>query len=42
MVVLRDAVRLNGVTGLTITKLDVLDGFDASNICTHMNTGAGY
>ena len=29
-----NAVRLNGLTGLAITKLDVLDGFDTLNICT--------
>ncbi|MEJ5359675.1 MAG: adenylosuccinate synthase [Desulfobacterales bacterium] len=34
-VVLRNAVRLNGVTGLAITKLDVLDGLESLKICTH-------
>jgi adenylosuccinate synthase len=34
-VLLRDAVRLNGLTGLAITKLDVLDGLESINICTH-------
>jgi adenylosuccinate synthase len=34
-VILKNAVRLNGVTGLAITKLDVLDGLDTLNICTH-------
>jgi adenylosuccinate synthase len=33
MVMLRNAVRLNGLTGLTITKLDVLDGLEALKIC---------
>jgi adenylosuccinate synthase len=33
MVVLRDAVRLNGLTGLAITKLDVLSGLDPIKIC---------
>jgi adenylosuccinate synthase len=33
-VLLRNAVRLNGVTRLAITKLDVLDGLEALNICT--------
>jgi adenylosuccinate synthase len=33
-VLLRNAVRLNGVTGLAITKLDVLDGLESLNICT--------
>lgn len=34
MVMLRNAVRLNGLTGLTITKLDVLGGLDEIRICT--------
>ncbi len=34
-VVLKNAVRLNGVTGLAITKLDVLDGLERLSICTH-------
>jgi adenylosuccinate synthase len=33
-VILRNAVRLNGVTGLAITKLDVLDGLESLQICT--------
>ncbi len=33
-VVLNNAVRLNGLTSLAITKLDVLGGFDTLNICT--------
>jgi adenylosuccinate synthase len=33
-VVLKNAVRLNGLTGLAITKLDVLDGLETLNICT--------
>jgi adenylosuccinate synthase len=32
-VVLKDAVRLNGLTGLAITKLDVLSGLDPVKIC---------
>ncbi len=32
-VVLRDAARLNGLTGLAITKLDVLTGVDPVKIC---------
>ncbi len=31
---LRRAARLNGLSGLCITKLDVLDGMDAVKICT--------
>jgi adenylosuccinate synthase len=34
-VILKNAVRLNGVTGLAITKLDVLDGLEELKICTH-------
>jgi adenylosuccinate synthase len=33
-VILKNAVRLNGLTGLTITKLDVLGGLDSLKICT--------
>lgn len=33
-VILRNAVRLNGVTSLAITKLDVLDGLETLKICT--------
>lgn len=34
MVVLKNAVRLNSLTGLAITKLDVLDDLDELKICT--------
>jgi adenylosuccinate synthase len=34
-VLVRNAVRLNGLTGLVITKLDVLGGLDELKICTH-------
>jgi adenylosuccinate synthase len=33
-VVLRYAVRINGLTGVALTKLDVLDDFDTIKICT--------
>ena len=33
-VILKNAVRLNGLTGLAITKLDVLDGLESLKICT--------
>ncbi len=33
-VLLRNAARLNGLTGLVVTKLDVLCGFDSLKICT--------
>ena len=34
-VMLRHACRINGVTHLTVTKLDVLDDLDTIKICTH-------
>ena len=34
MVVLKNAVRLNGLTGLAVTKLDVLGGLKEVKICT--------
>jgi len=33
-VMLRNAVRLNGLTGLVITKLDILGGLDVLKVCT--------
>jgi len=33
-VIVNNAVRLNGLTGLTITKLDILGGLDTLKICT--------
>lgn len=33
MIALKYAIRLNGLTGLAITKLDVLDGLDKIKIC---------
>jgi adenylosuccinate synthase len=33
-VILKNAVRLNGLTGLAVTKLDVLDGLESVEICT--------
>jgi adenylosuccinate synthase len=33
-VLVRQAVAVSGVTGIALTKLDVLDGFDAVRICT--------
>ncbi|MSM40162.1 MAG: adenylosuccinate synthase [Geobacter sp.] len=32
--VLRYAVRMNGLTGVALTKLDVLDGFETIKVCT--------
>jgi adenylosuccinate synthase len=34
VVLLRNAVRLNGLTGLAVTKLDVLTGLESLQICT--------
>ena len=33
-ILVNNAVRLNGLTGITITKLDVLDSLESINICT--------
>jgi adenylosuccinate synthase len=38
-VALRRMVKLNGVTGFCVTKLDVLDGFDELKICTSYRLG---
>lgn len=40
MVILRYAVRLNTLTGLAITKLDVLSGFDTLKVCVAYRKGA--
>lgn len=37
---LKRAVQLNGITGLCVTKLDVLDGFREVKICTGYRLGA--
>jgi adenylosuccinate synthase len=34
IVILRHSVRINGLTGIVITKLDILDGIDVIKICT--------
>ena len=34
LVIVNNAVRLNGLTGLAITKLDVLGGLETLNVCT--------
>jgi len=39
MVVARDAVRLNGLTGLAITKLDVLSGMERLKVATGYTVG---
>jgi adenylosuccinate synthase len=33
-VLVRQAVRVNGISGIALTKLDVLDGFATLNVCT--------
>ena len=38
-VMLRQAVRLNSLTELALTKLDVLDGFDTVRVCTGYRVG---
>jgi adenylosuccinate synthase len=40
-VMLRHAVRLNGITELALTKLDVLSGLDEIKICTAYKRGDG-
>jgi adenylosuccinate synthase len=35
----RQACAVSGVTGLALTKLDVLDGFDEIKVCTHYKLG---
>ncbi len=41
LVALRYAVRLNGMTGLAITKLDVLSGIDPLRVCTRYRGAEG-
>ena len=41
LVALRYAARINGMTHLVITKLDVLDGFDTLKVCTGYRTAEG-
>jgi adenylosuccinate synthase len=38
-VLVRQAVAVSGVTGVALTKLDVLDGFEAVKICTGYRIG---
>ena len=40
-VALRQAVRINSVTGLCLTKLDVLDGLDTVKVCVDYKDAAG-
>ncbi len=34
-VLVRQAVKTSGIDGIALTKLDILDGFDKINVCTH-------
>jgi adenylosuccinate synthase len=40
-VVAKQSARMNGLTGLVLTKLDVLDGIDPIRICTSYTCGSG-
>lgn len=39
VVLLRYAIRINGITEIALTKLDILSGFDQLKICTAYQTG---
>jgi adenylosuccinate synthase len=41
LVALRYAARINGLTGLVVTKLDVLSGIDPLRVCTSYRHGEG-
>jgi adenylosuccinate synthase len=41
LVALRYAARVNGLTGLAVTKLDVLSGIDPLRVCTRYRHGEG-
>jgi len=41
LVALRYAARVNGLTGLVVTKLDVLSGIDPLRVCTRYRHGEG-
>ncbi|MBN1615071.1 MAG: adenylosuccinate synthase [Deltaproteobacteria bacterium] len=41
MVLVRQSIRLSGITGIALTKLDVLTGIDKLKICTGYRTGDG-
>jgi len=40
-VMVRQAIKFNGITGIALTKLDVLDGFDELKVCTGYRTESG-
>jgi len=39
LVALKYAIRINGINELTVTKMDVLDGFDEVKVCTDYQIG---
>ncbi|RAP28514.1 adenylosuccinate synthase [Candidatus Marinamargulisbacteria bacterium SCGC AG-343-D04] len=41
LVILKYAIRVNGLTEICLTKLDVLDGLDEIKVCTHYKTKEG-
>jgi adenylosuccinate synthase len=38
-VLLRQSIKLSGIQGIALTKLDVLDGFDSIQVCTGYRQG---
>ena len=38
-VMVRQAIKVGGINGIALTKLDVLDGFDSLNVCTGYRLG---
>lgn len=40
-VAVKHAIRINSITGICLTKLDVLDGLDQVNVCIGYEDGAG-
>jgi adenylosuccinate synthase len=40
-VMVRQAIKFNGITGIALTKLDVLDGFRELKVCTGYRTDSG-
>ena len=41
-VILKHSCRVNGLSGIVLTKLDILDGMDTSRFVRHMHTGGKY
>ncbi|WP_097460060.1 adenylosuccinate synthase [Mangrovitalea sediminis] len=40
-VALRHAIQINSISGICLTKLDVLDGLETVKVCTHYRTPSG-